>query len=122
LGDASITSSFLEMFGRPPRDTGLESERNNHSTADQRLHMLNSSHIQNKIQQSGKLRIVVQSGQVPRNVIDGLYLTILSRLPTDEEFQVAGAYLQSFGPNNRWAGAVDIAWALMNNPEFLCRH
>ena len=29
LADGSISSSFLEMFGRPPRDTGLESERNN---------------------------------------------------------------------------------------------
>ena len=27
LPDGSITSPFLEMFGRPPRDTGLESER-----------------------------------------------------------------------------------------------
>ena len=27
LADGSITSSFLEMFGRPPRDTGLESRR-----------------------------------------------------------------------------------------------
>ena len=46
LADGSITSSFLEMFGRPPRDTGLESERNNSPTAAQRLHLLNSSHIQ----------------------------------------------------------------------------
>ena len=45
LPDGSISSSFLEMFGRPPRDTGLESERNNRPTADQRLHLLNSSHI-----------------------------------------------------------------------------
>ena len=34
LPDGSITSSFLELFGRPPRDTGLESERNNRPTAD----------------------------------------------------------------------------------------
>jgi hypothetical protein len=27
LGDGSITSTFLELFGRPARDTGLESER-----------------------------------------------------------------------------------------------
>ena len=33
LPDGSITSSFLELFGRPPRDTGLESERNNRITA-----------------------------------------------------------------------------------------
>ena len=56
LADGSITSSFLEMFGRPPRDTGLESERNNRPTAAQRLHLLNSSHIQRKIEQSPKLQ------------------------------------------------------------------
>ena len=50
LPDGSITSSFLEMFGRPPRDTGLEAERSNRPTADQRLHLLNSSHIQRKIE------------------------------------------------------------------------
>ena len=36
LADGSIGSSFLEMFGRSPRDTGLESERNNRPTAAQR--------------------------------------------------------------------------------------
>ena len=56
LPDGSITSSFLEMFGRPPRDTGLESERNNNPTASQRLHLLNSSHIQRKIEQSEKFK------------------------------------------------------------------
>ena len=40
MPDGSITSSFLETFGRPPRDTGLESERNNRITAAQRLHLL----------------------------------------------------------------------------------
>ena len=51
LPDGSITSPFLEEFGRPPRDTGLESERNNRVTASQRLHMLNSTHIQRKLEQ-----------------------------------------------------------------------
>ena len=55
LPDGSITSSFLELFGRPPRDTGLESERNNRFTAAQRLHLLNSSHIQRKIEQGPKI-------------------------------------------------------------------
>ena len=45
LPDGSITSSVLEIFGRPPRDTGLESERNNRFTAAQALHLLNSTHI-----------------------------------------------------------------------------
>ena len=63
LADGSITSSFLEMFGRPPRDTGLESERNNRPTAAQRLHLLNSSHIQRKIEQSPKLQALLQAEQ-----------------------------------------------------------
>jgi len=61
LPDGSITSSFLEMFGRPPRDTGLEGERSNRPTADQRLHLLNSSHIQRKIESSPKLQSLFQS-------------------------------------------------------------
>ena len=61
LADGSISSSFLEMFGRPARDTGLESERNNRPTAAQQLHLLNSSHIRRKIEQSPKLRELLQS-------------------------------------------------------------
>ncbi len=123
LPDASITSAFLEMFGRPARDTGMESERTNRATADQSLHLLNSSHIQLKIQQSPKLRELVQPrpGGSPRDAVDQLYLTILSRYPTDEELKIAGAYFQGF-TGNRWPAVVDIAWALINSAEFLYRH
>ena len=61
IPDGSISSAFLDMFGRPPRDTGLEGERNNRPTADQRLHLLNSSHIQMKIQQSQKLQALMRA-------------------------------------------------------------
>ncbi len=120
LADASITSSFLETFGRPPRDTGLESERNNRSTAAQRLYLLNSSHIQRKIEQGPKLQLLFQRSQ-PREVINGLYLALLSRYPTDEELKVVQAYFQTAG-NNRRPAAVDVAWALINSAEFLYRH
>lgn len=46
LADGSIGSSFLELFGRPARDTGLFSERDNEPTKKQCLHLLNSTHIQ----------------------------------------------------------------------------
>jgi hypothetical protein len=121
LADASITSSFLETFGRSPRDTGLESERNNRPTAAQRLHLLNSSHIQRKIEQSTKLQAILQTKGKPRDVIDGLYLTILSRFPTDDELKVVGPYFQANGGNRR-AAAIDLIWALFNSAEFLYRH
>ena len=58
LADGSITSPFLEMFGRPARDTGLESERNNQPTDAQRLYLLNSSDMQRRIARSPRLRAV----------------------------------------------------------------
>ena len=95
LPDGSISSSFLEMFGRPPRDTGLESERNNRPTADQRLHLLNSSHIQLKLEQSRMIPFLVQSNKTPREIATALYLGILSRFPTADELKIAEAYYQS---------------------------
>jgi len=121
LPDGSIGSSFLEMFGRPPRDTGLESERSNRPTAAQRLHLLNSSHVQRKIEQSSKLLSLAQSSKRPRDVVDGLYLTILSRFPTDEELKIVAAYNQSGAVKGREV-LVDLAWALINSAEFLYRH
>lgn len=123
LADGSITSSFLELFGRSARDTGLASERNNNPTAAQRLHLLNSSHIQRKIEQSRKLRALMQTkgrGN-PQAVVNGLYLTILSRFPTDKEREIAEAYSRSREGNSREM-AVDLAWALINSAEFLYRH
>jgi len=122
LPDGSITSSFLEMYGRPSRDTGQEMERNNRPSATQRLHLLNSSQIRRKLEQGPKLQALwVESQKRPREVVDALYLTILSRYPTDSERQSVLAYAQSakLGPRQ---SALDLAWALINTAEFLCRH
>jgi hypothetical protein len=122
LPDGSITSSFLEMFGRPSRDTGMESERNSRPTADQRLHLLNSSHIQRKIEQGPKLRSLLQSKEPPREIVNKIYLTILSRYPTEEELQIVGTYPQSSGGGKSGTVAIDVVWALVNSAEFLYRH
>ena len=121
LADASVTSSFLEMFGRSPRATGLESERNNRPTAAQWLHLLNSSHIQQKIQRSQNLQVLARAKTSPREVVNNFYLTILSRYPTDDEIKTALSYSRS-GTIAEGATAVDLAWALFNNEEFLYRH
>jgi len=130
LPDGSITSAFLEQFGRPPRDTGLESERNNRPTPDQRLHMLNSSHIQQKIENSPKLQALFRSAgkgpgrpgraRQPGEVLATLYLTILSRTPTREEAKTVAEYLQS--ASSKRDAVMDVTWALINSAEFLYRH
>ena len=122
LPDGSITSAFLELFGRPPRDTGLDSERNNQPTPAQVLHLLNSSHIQKKIEQSpGIQRLLSQPANAPGEAVALIYLTILSRFPQREEYAVIQNYSQSGNPNRREA-TIDLIWALINSTEFLYRH
>jgi len=120
LPDGSISSPFLELFGRPARDTGLDSEHNNRPTAGQKLHLLNSSHIRNKLAQSPKILALARSPEGPRGIITGLYLSILSRFPTEDEFQIAGARFEP-GTDPRDA-TTDLAWALINSAEFIYRH
>jgi hypothetical protein len=121
LPDGSISSSFLELFGRPPRDTGLESERNNRPSADQRLHLLNSSHIQRKIDQCRMVQYLTENKKTSREIATGMYLGILSRYPTEAEMQTVEAYFQADRGKQREAAA-DLAWALINSAEFLYRH
>jgi len=56
IADGSIEAPFLELFGRPPRNTSFESERTSAPSVFQAQHLLNSSHIQKKIELSKPLQ------------------------------------------------------------------
>jgi hypothetical protein len=122
LTDGSISSPFLEMFGRPARDTGLESERNNAPSDAQRLHLLNSTDVLQKIARSPRLRRAFDAAKGKQEeIVRGVYLTLLCRFPTDDEAAHSRAYFTSRGLSARDA-ANDLAWALVNGKEFLFRH
>lgn len=122
LADGSITSTFLQMFGRPSRDTGLESERSSNTTDAQRLFMLNSTGVYKRIADSIRLRrIALAAGGDRIKLIRGVYMTLLSREPTPAELAVAEGYWQNSGLGSD-RSAVDLAWALINSMEFLYRH
>jgi len=122
LPDGTISSPFLEMFGRPSRDTGLESERSNAPTSAQRLHLLNSSHVYNKVTNSKKLRAIIRAGRRdPERTAIGLYLHILSRYPADTELKKLEAYAKT-GIAPGAEAYIDLAWALINSSEFFYRH
>jgi hypothetical protein len=124
LADGSITSPFLALFGRSARATGMETERNNKMVPAQWLHLLNSSHIQRKLEQGPKLRQVLDSGRPPAKIAEELYLTVLSRFPAPEELKALEEIGKpgksgKFKTREDW---VDITWALINSKEFLYRH
>ena len=125
LADGSITSPFLALFGRSARATGMENERNNKVMPAQCLHLLNSSHIQRKLEQSAKLKAILDPSRKQPEIVEELYLTILSRFPTPDEVKTLAEYGRPGKPGVRtktredW---LDITWSLINSTEFMYRH
>lgn len=94
IADGSITSPFLALFGRSARATGMLTERASKPLPGQWLHMLNSSHIQNKLERGTWMKTLTESGDRSlEEIVDELYLTILSRYPTQEELTSIMEYL-----------------------------
>ena len=121
LADGSISSSFLILFGRPARDSGVLSERNNKATSKQRLWLFNSGELARKlsrIQRRDELK------KLPfRHKIVELYWFFYSRPPTVRERQIL---LQEYNqlPNGprKWRFIQDLCWILLNSKEFMYQH
>ncbi|ARN57763.1 DUF1553 domain-containing protein [Sedimentisphaera salicampi] len=122
IQDGSITSPFLALFGKPSRDTGFLAERNSEPSAAQSRYLLNSNYINNKISRSWKLKKLVRDNRKNRKrILSGIYLSILSRAPSESETKKALGYYRSSGLNLLNASQ-DIAWALTNSREFSYKH
>lgn len=121
LPDGSITSSFLELFGRPPRDTGHQLERSLETNPAQRLHMLNSSHVQKKIESCPLVTGAPTDAAGLPELVGKIYLTVLSRPPTPEETATLLSHAESTSTSGRLFAA-DLVWSLFNQPEFLFNH
>lgn len=121
VGDGSVTSTFLTLFGRSSRSTGMETERVNELASPQWLYMLNSATVQRKLQNGPKLAALLSAGGTNGEIAERLYLTILSRFPTEADLKAVEDYTKIGVTRGRdmW---LDLAWALINSPEFLLRH
>jgi hypothetical protein len=126
LPDGSITSSFLELFGRPARATGQANERVNKPLSTQKMHLLNSGHIQRKLESSPIIKRILKDNvaknkDMTKPILEELYLTILSRYPTASELQNVQEYIKTgvVKGSDVW---IDVTWALINSEEFLNRH
>lgn len=115
LADGSINDSFLLLFGRPPRDSGLPEERNNEITVKQRLFLYNSGDLFRRL---AKMPI---PGRDPKDRIANLYWIFYSRPPTEDELTTAMTAFKAKGKQNKQFLA-DLAWILLNSKEFIHQH
>lgn len=120
LGDGTVTSSQIEMFGRPSRDVSLESDRNNSVTSKQVLYLLNSAVVLDKIDKSEQIKSMVERCADRKQLVDSIYLMMLSRYPDSAERQTIDQFAQEVVDNKQLAD--NVVWALMNSAEFLFNH
>jgi len=121
LPDGSITTSFLELFGRPSRDTGFDSERVLAPSAAQKLHMINSRHIRAKIESGEPLRAIYKLGG--ERALRQAYLAVLSRYPTSAERASFYRLMNARPKRDRgYYHILDTVWALFNSEEFINQH
>ena len=121
LGDATVSSSELELFGKVSRDVSLESQRNNNITSRQLLYLMNSSALESRIRKSQVLqRIYLQSADIEQ-LAQRITLLVLSRRATKDEVAL---YSQYMAQNNLplMEVAIDIMWMQINSNEFLYNH
>jgi hypothetical protein len=121
ISDGNTECAFLDMFGRPPRDTPYESERDSVLTLRQTLYFLNSEQLEGKLSSSPRLKRLLASKQSDAEIVDELYLAALSRFPSDEERKRVLEYLTA-RKAARAQAVQDVAWAVLNAKEFLFNH
>ena len=121
LGDATVSSSELELFGKVSRDVSLESQRNNSITSRQLLYLMNSSVLEQRIRRSPALRKICQSCTTVEQLAEAITLRTLSRRATPQEVSMYKEYMQQSSLSLTEL-AFDIMWAHINSNEFLYNH
>lgn len=112
---------FLEVFGRPTRETVCTCERRGEPNLAQSLHLINGDTIQSAITNGdGRLAHLLAAEKPVPEVAEELYLAALSRPPTDEEVKRLEDYVGA--AEEKHAGLEDAFWAVLNSKEFTFNH
>src|SRR5690606_7018893 len=112
---------FLEVFGRPGRETVCTCERRNEPNLAQSLHLINGDTINNAIKgKGGLLDSLLAAETPPEQIIDRLYVAAVSRHPSEEEMNTMNAYVGA--AENKREALEDVFWSMLNSKEFIFNH
>jgi hypothetical protein len=119
LPDPNIgLGGFLDLFGRPERQTSCECERRSDVSLVQALSLVNGGTIADAVaDEKGRIAQLVLQGASDRKIVEDLYLAALNRPPEPREIDLAQTYLAR--GMNRTERAQDLLWALLNSNAFL---
>lgn len=121
IADGNTTNYFLTTFGRATRATVCSCEVKMEPNLSQALHLLNGDTTQVRVRQGKLVETMLIEKKSPEEIISTLYLTVLSRPPTDMEREKLLAAVGS-DPAKVRETLEDIFWALLNSKEFIFNH
>jgi hypothetical protein len=122
LPDRQLTAEMLELFGRPKGETSCSCERHEEARMTQALHLINGKSVADRLANpAGRVAKLVQTpGMSDEQIIEELYLAVLSRLPRATEKELMRKHFAASG--DKLKAAQDVTWVLLNSKEFLFNH
>ncbi|MEQ8786692.1 MAG: DUF1549 and DUF1553 domain-containing protein [Pirellulaceae bacterium] len=109
---------FMDIFGRPAREQTCACERSSEASLAQALFLINDDDIHTRIADpQGRVARLLKHTPDDRELIDELYLTCLSRFPTDQERKTVLDFVAQ--SESRAAAMQDVLWSLINVREFV---
>ncbi len=108
---------FLDLFGRPTRESACECERRADFSLPQALNLVNGATISEAVADpKGRVAKLVLAGKPDAAIVEDLYLATMSRAPTKAELDSGVKYMEAGARAQR---AQDLLWALLNSKGFL---
>jgi hypothetical protein len=120
IADGGVSTYFLTTFGRATRETVCSCEVKLEPTLSQSLHLLNGEATTQRIAAGNVIGQRLAAKKSPSEIVEELYLSCLSRRPTDKEKARLEALLAA-EPDKKKA-LDDMFWAILNSREFMFNH
>lgn len=109
---------FLDVFGRPQRESVCECERRDNVSLTHAMNLVNGPTLAESIADpEGRIASAILAGKSSKDLVDELYLATYSRFPTASEYDAALTYIDK--GTGRASRAQDLLWALVNSNAFL---
>lgn len=109
-------NDFLQLFGRPKRQSACECERSSNLTLSHALSLINGPTISEAVNaKDSRIAKLAETEKDDQKLVEEIYLSCLSRPPTEKERKA----VEFKADSNRVEVAQDLAWALLNSPSFL---
>jgi hypothetical protein len=121
LPDEAVPSQFLDVFGRPARNSACECERVDAPALGQTLALVSSTDIQSKLTiPTGYAAQLAANKKTHAENVPNIFQRVFSRPPRPRELATALKFLEA--QTDRKEAYRALLWALLATNEFLFNH